>query len=125
MTNLLDNARRHGAPPITVATAAADRYARLTVHDAGPGMPAEFLPHAAERFARADAARTTPGTGLGLSLVDAIVTAHGGQLRWCSATVHHHPQPNPVPCTHPGTGTTITALLPAAPGPGDAPATAG
>ncbi|WP_238011434.1 ATP-binding protein [Dactylosporangium sp. AC04546] len=115
VTNLLDNAVRHGAPPITVTTATTDGYARLTVHDTGPGMPAEFLPHAAERFARADAARTTPGTGLGLSLVDAIVIAHGGQLRWCSGTAHHHPQPTQIPCTHPGTGTTITVLLPAAP----------
>ncbi|MEU7870032.1 HAMP domain-containing sensor histidine kinase [Dactylosporangium sp. NPDC049140] len=112
VTNLLDNALRHGAPPITVATATAGGWARLTVHDTGPGMPAEFLPHAAERFARADTARTTPGTGLGLSLVEAIVTAHGGQLRCCSGPAHHHPQRDPVPCTHRGTGTTIAVLLP-------------
>ncbi|MEV4138454.1 HAMP domain-containing sensor histidine kinase [Dactylosporangium sp. NPDC049742] len=122
LTNLLDNALRHGAAPVTVAVSTTDGWVRLTVHDAGPGMPAEFLPHAAERFARADAARTTPGTGLGLSLVDAIVTAHGGWLRWCSAAEHHHPQPTGVPCTHPGTGTTITVLLPAAPEPGAADA---
>ncbi|MET7426074.1 sensor histidine kinase, partial [Dactylosporangium sp. NPDC005555] len=102
------------AAPVTVSTATADGYARLTVHDAGPGMPAEFLPHAGERFARADAARATPGSGLGLSLVDAIVTAHDGHLWWCSGHVHHHPRPAPVTCTHPGTGTTITVLLPAA-----------
>ncbi|MFF5225854.1 ATP-binding protein [Dactylosporangium sp. NPDC000521] len=118
LTNLLDNAVRHGATPITVATSTAGGWARLTVHDTGPGMPADFLPHAAERFARADAARTTPGTGLGLSLVDAIVSAHGGRLWWCSGATHHHPQPTPVPCTHPGTGTTITVLLPATPEPG-------
>ena len=117
VTNLLDNATRHGAPPITVVTGTSGGYAQLTVHDTGPGMPADFLPHAAERFARADTARTTPGTGLGLSLVDAIVAAHDGHLSWCSGTTHHHPQPAPVPCTHPGTGTgtTITVLLPTAP----------
>ncbi|WP_432974177.1 sensor histidine kinase [Dactylosporangium sp. CA-233914] len=115
-TNLLDNATRHGAPPITIATSTTDGYARLTVHDTGPGMPAQFLPHAAERFARADTARTTAGTGLGLSLVDAIVAAHDGHLWWCSGATHH-PQPTPVPCTHPATGTTITVLLPAAPEP--------
>jgi signal transduction histidine kinase len=114
VTNLLDNATRHGAPPITVTTRMSDGYAQLTVHDTGPGMPTEFLPHAAERLARADTARTTPGTGLGLSLVDAIVTAHHGRLWWCSGPGHHHPQPIPVPCTHRGTGTTITVLLPAA-----------
>jgi signal transduction histidine kinase len=116
-TNLLDNATRHGAPPITIAAHTSDRYMQLTVHDAGPGMPTEFLPHAAERFTRADTARTTPGTGLGLSLVDAIVAAHHGHLWWCSSITHHHPQPIPVPCTHPGTGTTITVLLPATPEP--------
>jgi signal transduction histidine kinase len=116
VTNLLDNAIRHGGPPITIATSTTSGgYARLTVHDAGPGMPAKFLPHAAERFARADTARTTPGTGLGLSLVDAIVAAHDGHLWWCSGPNHHHRQPIPVPCTHPGTGTTITVQLPPAP----------
>jgi two-component system OmpR family sensor kinase len=115
VTNLLDNAVRHGAAPITVATGTTGGYARLTVHDAGPGMPAQFLPHAAERFARADTARTTPGTGLGLSLVDAIVAAHDGHLWWCSGAEHHHPQPAPVPCIHPGTGTTVTVLLREAP----------
>jgi signal transduction histidine kinase len=88
-------------------------------------MPAQFLPHAAERFARADTARTTPGTGLGLSLVDAIVGAHHGHLWWCSGTAHHHPQPIPLPCTHPGTGTTVTVLLPATHGQADGAATGG
>ncbi|OLB77817.1 MAG: hypothetical protein AUI14_14980 [Actinobacteria bacterium 13_2_20CM_2_71_6] len=114
-TNLLDNATRHGAPPITIATHTSARYMQLTVHDTGPGMPAEFLPHAAERFTRADTARTTPGAGLGLSLVDAVVAANHGHLWWCSGTTHHHPQPIPVGCTHPGIGTTITVLLPAEP----------
>ena len=115
VTNLLDNAVRHGAPPIT---ATADRTAdviRLTVHDHGPGMDPDFLPRAAERFSRADTARSTPGTGLGLSLVDAIVTAHHGELRICSHTTHHRITGRfDVGCDHPAAGTTITVLIRAA-----------
>ena len=115
VTNLLDNAVRHGAPPIT---ATADRTAeliRLTVHDHGTGMDPDFLPRAAERFSRADTARSTPGTGLGLSLVDAIITAHHGELRICSHATHHRTTHRfDVGCDHPATGTTITVLIGAA-----------
>ncbi|MBM0225833.1 ATP-binding protein [Micromonospora sp. ATA51] len=113
VTNLLDNAVRYGAPPITVAAGLVDGLIRVTVHDDGPGMSPQFLPHAAERFCRADTARTTPGTGLGLSLVEAIVRAHHGELRICSAGVHHRTDSRfDLPCDHPTTGTTITLLLP-------------
>ena len=125
--NLADNAVRHGAGTITL-TAAPFSDTRLgevvlTVHDEGPGMPVEFLPHAAERFRQAELSRAGEGNGLGLSLVDAIAVAHGGQLRLCS-TGHHHRQPTPnsqlddQPCTHPVTGATASLLLPA---PADAP----
>ncbi|WP_319460683.1 ATP-binding protein [Micromonospora sp. RTP1Z1] len=116
VTNLLDNAVQYGAPPVTVAAAPVDGLVRLTVHDEGPGMSPEFLPHAAERFSRADTARTSPGTGLGLSLVEAIVGAHHGELRICSAGAHHRTMTRfDVPCDHPTHGTTITVMMPAAP----------
>ncbi|MEV6395413.1 HAMP domain-containing sensor histidine kinase [Streptomyces sp. NPDC051907] len=53
----------------------------LEVEDDGPGVPPELLPHIFERFARGDASRSrhAGSTGLGLALVQAIVTAHGGQ----------------------------------------------
>ena len=53
------------------------------MHDDGPGFPADLVPTAFERFARADTARTRApdsGAGLGLALVDAIATAHGGSV---------------------------------------------
>jgi two-component system, OmpR family, sensor kinase len=52
----------------------------LAVSDDGPGMPADFVPHAFERFSRPDLARTAQngGSGLGLALVQAIATAAGG-----------------------------------------------
>jgi signal transduction histidine kinase len=115
VTNLLDNALRYGAPPITVAVDRADGLVRLTVHDNGSGMAPEFLPHAVERFRRADTARTSTGTGLGLSLVEAIVRAHHGELRICSAGAHHRiGAVYAGPCRHPANGTTVTVLLPAA-----------
>ncbi|NUS17130.1 MAG: HAMP domain-containing histidine kinase [Streptomyces sp.] len=115
VTNLLDNAVRHGAGTITVAARGDQGSAVLTVHDDGPGMDPQFLPHATERFSRADAARTSPGSGLGLSLVDSIVRAHHGGLRICSGTAHHHGAAHPVPaCRHQGSGSTVTVVLPLA-----------
>jgi signal transduction histidine kinase len=115
VTNLLDNAARHGGPPITAAAERTADLIRLTVHDHGTGMDPDFLPRATERFSRADTARTTPGTGLGLSLVDAIVTAHHGELRICSQGAHHRTTSRfDVGCDHPATGTTSTVLIRAA-----------
>jgi two-component system OmpR family sensor kinase len=116
--NLVDNAARYGAGTITLTGAQVDIVpaAVLTVHDEGAGMSPDFLGHAAERFRQDESSRTGAGAGLGLSLVDAIVTAHGGQLRICSAGRHHHrPAAHPelarIPCRHPETGTTITLVL--------------
>lgn len=113
ITNLIDNATRYGTPPISVTAEHVDTLVRITVHDTGPGMSPAFLPHAVERFRRADTARTSPGTGLGLPIVDAIVRAHHGELRICSAGAHHRVNPRfDVPCQHEPRGTTLTMLLP-------------
>ncbi|MEU4221226.1 HAMP domain-containing sensor histidine kinase [Actinoplanes sp. NPDC026623] len=88
LTNLLDNAVRHGGGPITVRVDTVDGAVRVVVHDDGPGIDPGFLPYATERFTRADTARTTPGAGLGLALVDTIVRGYGGQLLICSKTQH-------------------------------------
>jgi signal transduction histidine kinase len=98
--NLIDNATQHGAPPITmrVQRATADGV-EIHVGDHGPGFPPGFLPHAFDRFTRADTARTTGGTGLGLAIVDTLTQRNHG-----TATARNRP----------AGGAEITILLAAA-----------
>ena len=113
--NLLANARGHGRPPVRVRIRATDDWVVLDVSDAGTGMPADLLPHAAGRFARADDARSRPGSGLGLALVDEIVRAAGGELRLCHAGTHHPAEPAlGGPCDH-DERMTVTVVLPRVP----------
>jgi two-component system, OmpR family, sensor kinase len=90
LTNLLANARTHTPPgtTVTVGLAPAGDGVALTVVDDGPGIAPELLPHVFERFARGSASRSreTGSTGLGLSIVDAVVAAHGGHVE-----VHSRP----------------------------------
>ena len=83
VTNLLSNARRHtpAGTTVTVGLVADDRHsAVLTIHDDGPGIPADLQPNVFKRFTRADTSRTrdSGGSGLGLSLAQSITEAHGG-----------------------------------------------
>jgi two-component system, OmpR family, sensor kinase len=78
LANLLENALRYGDGPVRLFADEHDGHVRLRVTDEGDGFADEFLPHAFERFSRADAARSRGGTGLGLAIVDAIARAHGG-----------------------------------------------
>lgn len=85
IANLLGNARKHTpAGTHILATLRRDGAAVvLTVADDGPGVPPEVQPRIFERFVRADQARTHDdegSTGLGLSIVAAVVTAHGGRV---------------------------------------------
>lgn len=112
LDNLLDNAALHGVPPVVVGVGQVGRWARLTVTDRGPGIAPDVLTTATERFARAPEARNRPGSGLGLSLVSALVTASGGELRLCSAGRHHRSSAGcPEPCDH-GAAMTVTVFLP-------------
>jgi signal transduction histidine kinase len=78
LSNLVDNALRHGGAPVRLSAVARDGSVELHVLDEGPGFPPEFLPRAFERFSRPDEARTGQGSGLGLALAQAIAVAHGG-----------------------------------------------
>ena len=81
VTNLLQNALTHGAPPVDVHVHRTDSQVVLEVSDAGSGMSSELLATATRRFHRAPEARSRPGSGLGLSIVEELVTGAGGELR--------------------------------------------
>jgi signal transduction histidine kinase len=80
LSNLIDNALRFSDGRVIVRARQRVGDIELHVFDSGRGFPPEFLPHAFERFSRADAARSRRGTGLGLSIVRAIAEAHGGKV---------------------------------------------
>ena len=83
VANLLDNALKFSPPGGTIRLDArvAGRLLEISVADQGPGIPAADRPRATERFFRGESARNTPGSGLGLSLVQAVAVLHGGTLR--------------------------------------------
>ena len=110
LDNLLGNALRHAPPGSTVEVtgrlAEAARHGggphpvvAVEVRDHGPGFPPGFLPHAFERFQRADRARSRAGggAGLGLAIVASIVRAHGGMA---------------IAGNHPGGGALVRIELP-------------
>lgn len=83
--NLIDNAHKHGAPPVAVtATAVGDRV-RLQVTDGGPGLDPEVRERVFDRFYRGPAARRGEGSGLGLAIARAAATALGGTLTAAAA----------------------------------------
>ncbi|HVG05055.1 MAG TPA: ATP-binding protein [Burkholderiaceae bacterium] len=81
--NLVDNATRHGAPPVSLALERSAGHATLTVEDNGPGIadPKRML----QPFERGDASRGQGGAGLGLAIVSRIVERHAGTLEVGSA----------------------------------------
>lgn len=84
LANLLANALRYGAPgqPVTLTTERVGTMLQLSVHNHGPAIAAEHLPHLFERFYRCDPSRTLHGDsgGLGLAIVRSIMQAHGGEV---------------------------------------------
>ena len=103
LRNLVGNAVQHTRPgtPVTVTVGLQDGNVAVAVRDEGDGIAPEHLPHVFERFYRADPSRSRDGggsSGLGLAIVEAIVTAHGGTVAVTSA---------------PGQGTTVRVTFPA------------
>ena len=88
LANLLGNIREHTAPgiPVAVRLSAAGQGALLEVTDSGQGMDAEAAARAFDRFYRGGHnGKDGHGSGLGLSIVQAIATAHGGHAMLRSA----------------------------------------
>jgi len=83
VANLLDNAIKYtpAGGAVSLAVRRAGERAELIVADSGPGIPAEDRERVLERFVRLDASRTSPGSGLGLSLVAAVAKLHRAELR--------------------------------------------
>jgi len=79
--NLVDNALRHGAGTVTIVAVQATATIELHVTDEGMGFPAALVEVAFDRFSRGDHARGHSGAGLGLAIVQAIATAHGGRAQ--------------------------------------------
>ena len=86
VANLVGNALRHGAPPVTArasiqAGRAGGSELVLQVRDHGPGLPAGAIGHVFDRFYKADSARArSEGSGLGLAIAQENARLHGGRI---------------------------------------------
>ncbi len=80
VANLIGNALEHGGDEVVVRVGRDEEGPFVEVTDAGPGIPPEHLPHIFDRFYRADAARSGPGSGLGLSIARENARLLGGDL---------------------------------------------
>ncbi len=82
VANIIDNAIKHGGDgcAVTLTLTIDAGRANLSISDTGPGMGEADIPRIFDRFYRGEKSRSTPGSGLGLSLALAIVRAHGGEI---------------------------------------------
>jgi len=86
ITNLLDNAVKYTTEGgrVGIHVSGNDKHFDITVTDNGPGIPREERDRVLQRFVRLENERKSPGNGLGLSLVQAVVRMHGAELRLAS-----------------------------------------
>ena len=84
LANLIDNAMKYASDAadarLRIRLSRDARAATLSVEDRGPGIPPDKHDEVVKRFVRLDESRSKPGTGLGLSLVKAVMALHGGRL---------------------------------------------
>jgi two-component system sensor histidine kinase KdpD len=80
--NLLDNAVKYTPEgcPIEITARASNGAVSVSFADRGPGLPADDLDRVFEKFYRAKAATARGGAGLGLTICQAIISAHGGRI---------------------------------------------
>jgi signal transduction histidine kinase len=83
LSNLVDNAARYATSIVQITLSCHENTVRITVDDDGPGIPLADRERVFERFTRLDDSRARPqgGSGLGLAVVRAILSRHGGQIR--------------------------------------------
>ena len=80
IANLIDNALKHGKPPVQVNLRGDGVHAWIEVVDAGAGIAPEQVERLQDAFMRDDRSRAVPGTGLGLAIVRQVATRLGGSV---------------------------------------------
>jgi signal transduction histidine kinase len=82
IANLIGNALKYGAPPVTINAAETGGQVTVEVRDAGPGVPVEFVDHLFDRFSQATTSAAAQGSGFGLYIVQRLAEVNGGHVSY-------------------------------------------